>query len=167
MYPWACAVNTKSQILVTDSRNHRIQMFSPDGHFISRFSFDGLNHSRYLKGLTTPRGVAFTPQGNIIISDFENHRLILIDSSMTKVKSSEIVEIYMFLIEFSILDSGYAWARRIGITRVLSSFRNLLWRWRANNNRRFKESKSSDLLTNARILMERRNSPFVSQHFDI
>lgn len=87
MYPWACAVNTKSQILVTDSRNHRIQLFSPDGHFISRFSFDGLNHSRYLKGLTTPRGVAFNPQGNIIISDFENHRLILIDASMTKVSS--------------------------------------------------------------------------------
>lgn len=85
MYPWACAVNTKSQILVTDSRNHRIQLFSPDGHFISRFSFDGVNHSRYLKGLTTPRGAAFNPQGNIIISDFENHRLILIDSSMTKV----------------------------------------------------------------------------------
>jgi tripartite motif-containing protein 71 len=89
MYPWACAVNTKSQILVTDSRNHRIQLFSPDGHFISRFSFDGLNHSRYLKGLTTPRGVAFTPDGNIIISDFENHRLILIDSSMTKVSSQK------------------------------------------------------------------------------
>jgi tripartite motif-containing protein 71 len=89
LYPWACAVNTKSQILVTDSRNHRIQLFSPDGHFISRFSFDGLNHSRYLKGVTTPRGVAFTPQGNIIISDFENHRLILIDSSMTKVSSTE------------------------------------------------------------------------------
>ena len=87
MYPWACAVNTKSQILVTDSRNHRIQLFSPDGHFISRFSFDGLNHSRYLKGLTTPRGVAFNPQGNIIISDFENHRLILIDSTMSKVSS--------------------------------------------------------------------------------
>lgn len=61
-------------------------MFSIDGHFISRFSFDGMNHSRYLKGLTTPRGCAFTPEGNIIISDFENHRLILLDSSMTKVR---------------------------------------------------------------------------------
>lgn len=88
MYPWACAINTKSQILVTDSRNHRIQLFSPDGHFISRFSFDGVNHSRYLKGLTTPRGAAFNPQGNIIISDFENHRLILIDASMTKVEDN-------------------------------------------------------------------------------
>jgi hypothetical protein len=63
--------------------------FSQDGHFISRFSFDGLNHSRYLKGLTTPRGACFNPQGNIIISDFENHRLILIDSAMTKVSSKQ------------------------------------------------------------------------------
>ncbi|KAG5682004.1 hypothetical protein PVAND_011400 [Polypedilum vanderplanki] len=89
MYPWAVAINTKSQVLITDSRNHRIQMFSIDGHFISRFSFDGINHSRYLKGLTTPRGCAFTPEGNIIISDFENHRLILLDSSMTKILATK------------------------------------------------------------------------------
>lgn len=84
-YPWDVAVNSKSEMLVTDSRNHRIQLFNPDGHFISRFSFDGVNHSRSLKGLTTPRGVCFTPQGDIIVSDFENHRLLLIDSSLTKV----------------------------------------------------------------------------------
>lgn len=102
MYPWACAVNTKSQILVTDSRNHRIQLFSPDGHFISRFSFDGLNHSRYLKGLTTPRGVAFNPQGNIIISDFENHRLILIDASMTKVSFATLNCILDFILNPSL-----------------------------------------------------------------
>lgn len=72
-------------MLVTDSRNHRIQLFNQDGHFISRFSFDGINHSRSLKGLTTPRGVCFTPNGDIIISDFENHRLLLIDSCLTKV----------------------------------------------------------------------------------
>lgn len=88
-------VNTKSQILITDSRNHRIQLFSIDGHFISRFSFDGMNHSRYLKGLTTPRGCAFTPEGNIIISDFENHRLILLDAAMTKVNElKNILSLY-------------------------------------------------------------------------
>lgn len=88
-YPWDVAVNYKGEILVTDSRNHRIQMFNEDGHFISRFSFDGVNHSRYLKGLTTPRGCCFTPDGDIIVSDFENHRLILIDAGMTKVMSTK------------------------------------------------------------------------------
>lgn len=85
-YPWDVAVNSKGEMLVTDSRNHRIQLFNPDGHFISRFCFDGVNHSRSLKGLTTPRGVCFTPQGDIIVSDFENHRLLLIDSALTKVE---------------------------------------------------------------------------------
>lgn len=84
-YPWDVAVNVKGEILVTDSRNHRIQLFNSDGHFLSRFSFDGVNHSRQLRGLTTPRGCCFNPQGDIIISDFENHRLILIDSCLTKV----------------------------------------------------------------------------------
>ncbi|XP_058122566.1 protein wech [Anopheles ziemanni] len=88
-YPWDVAVNTKGEILVTDSRNHRIQLFSPDGLFISRYSFDGVNHSRYLKGLTTPRGACFTPQGDIIISDFENHRLLLIDSTLSKVLAAK------------------------------------------------------------------------------
>uniref|UniRef100_A0A182FH87 B box-type domain-containing protein n=1 Tax=Anopheles albimanus TaxID=7167 RepID=A0A182FH87_ANOAL len=88
-YPWDVAVNTKGEILVTDSRNHRIQLFSPDGLFISRFSFDGVNHSRYLKGLTTPRGACFTPQGDIIISDFENHRLLLIDATLSKVLAAK------------------------------------------------------------------------------
>lgn len=55
-YPWDCAVNSKGDILVTDSRNHRIQLFNQQGNFISRFGFDGSSHSRYLKGLTTPRG---------------------------------------------------------------------------------------------------------------
>lgn len=86
-YPWDVAVNSKGDMLVTDSRNHRIQMFNQEGHFISRFSFDGMNHSRALKGLTTPRGVCYTPQGDIIVSDFENHRLLLIDAALTKVCS--------------------------------------------------------------------------------
>ncbi|XP_021699441.1 protein wech isoform X1 [Aedes aegypti] len=88
-YPWDVAVNIKGEILVTDSRNHRIQLFNSEGQFISRFSFDGVNHSRYLKGLTTPRGACFTPQGDVIISDFENHRLLLIDATLTKVLAAK------------------------------------------------------------------------------
>ncbi|KAG4076721.1 hypothetical protein HA402_002008 [Bradysia odoriphaga] len=84
-YPWDVAINSKGEMLVTDSRNHRIQLFNPDGHFISRFCFDGVNHSRSLKGLTTPRGVCFTPHGDVIVSDFENHRLLLIDNSLSKI----------------------------------------------------------------------------------
>ncbi|XP_063700832.1 LOW QUALITY PROTEIN: protein wech [Culicoides brevitarsis] len=86
-YPWDIAVNSKGEMLVTDSRNHRIQLFSNDGQFISRFTFDGVNHCRYLKGFTTPRGVCFTPSGQVLVTDFENHRLLLIDSGLTKIKA--------------------------------------------------------------------------------
>lgn len=106
-YPWDVAINAKGEMLVTDSRNHRIQLFNPDGHFISRFCFDGVNHSRSLKGLTTPRGVCFTPQGDIIVSDFENHRLLLIDRGLSKVKFS-IRMIYCSYVIFNfLLDNGF------------------------------------------------------------
>ncbi|XP_077284413.1 tripartite motif containing 71 protein wech [Arctopsyche grandis] len=84
-YPWDVAINSERQIVVTDSRNYRIQLFNSEGVFITMLMFDGSNHSRMLKGLTTPRGVCFTPLGDIIISDFENHRLLLIDSSLNTI----------------------------------------------------------------------------------
>lgn len=84
-YPWDVAINSERQIVITDSRNYRIQLFNSEGVFITMLMFDGINHSRMLKGLTTPRGVCFTPLGDIIISDFENHRLLLIDSTLTSI----------------------------------------------------------------------------------
>ncbi|GAB0090392.1 Protein wech [Sergentomyia squamirostris] len=84
-YPWGVCVNAKGDILVSDSRNHRVQLFNQNGHFIARFNFDGIHHTRSLKGLTSPRGVACTPSGNFIVSDFENHRLMIVDSGLTRM----------------------------------------------------------------------------------
>lgn len=166
MYPWACAINSKAQILVTDSRNHRIQLFSPDGHFISRFSFDGLNHSRYLKGLTTPRGVAFNPQGDIIISDFENHRLILIDGEMSKV-SARWLTIIQKNNSYCPPDSGYTRSRRHSLARVLPPVWHLLRRRRSHHHRRLEEPAGSRMLAHARVFVECRDSPEFAQHSHI
>ncbi|KAM3960371.1 tripartite motif containing 71 protein wech [Aphomia sociella] len=84
-YPWDVAVNTLGNIVVTDTRNHRIQLFTNDGTYITKFVFEGANPSKMLKGPTTPRGVCFTVAGNIIVSDFENHRLLMVDSTLSKV----------------------------------------------------------------------------------
>ncbi|XP_072942355.1 protein wech [Epargyreus clarus] len=84
-YPWDVAVNTLGNIVVTDTRNHRIQLFSSDGSFVTKFVFEGANPAKMLKGPTTPRGVCFTISGNIIVSDFENHRLLMVDPTLTKV----------------------------------------------------------------------------------
>ncbi|CAG9795871.1 unnamed protein product [Diatraea saccharalis] len=84
-YPWDVAVNTLGNIVVTDTRNHRIQLFASDGTYITKYVFEGANPSKMLKGPTTPRGVCFTTTGNIIVSDFENHRLLMVDSTLSKV----------------------------------------------------------------------------------
>ncbi|XP_059612624.1 protein wech [Phlebotomus argentipes] len=84
-YPWGVCVNAKGDILVSDSRNHRVQLFNQNGHFIARFNFDGIHHTRSLKGLTSPRGVTCTPAGNFIVSDFENHRLMIVDPGLTRI----------------------------------------------------------------------------------
>ncbi|XP_013187728.1 protein wech [Amyelois transitella] len=84
-YPWDVAVNSIGNIVVTDTRNHRIQMFTADGSYLTKFVFEGANPSKMVKGPTTPRGVCFTTTGNIIVSDFENHRLILVDSTLSRV----------------------------------------------------------------------------------
>ncbi|KAG6456185.1 protein wech [Manduca sexta] len=84
-YPWDVAVNTLGNIVVTDTRNHRIQLFTSDGTYITKFVFEGANPAKMLKGPTTPRGVCFTTTGNIIVSDFENHRLLMVDPTLTKV----------------------------------------------------------------------------------
>lgn len=84
-YPWDVAVNTLGNIVVTDTRNHRIQLFTSDGTYITRYVFEGANPAKMLKGPTTPRGVCFTTSGNIIVSDFENHRLLMVDGTLSKV----------------------------------------------------------------------------------
>lgn len=84
-YPWDVAVNTVGNIVVTDTRNHRIQLFTSDGTYITKFVFEGANPAKMLKGPTTPRGVCFTTSGNIIVSDFENHRLLMVDPTLSKV----------------------------------------------------------------------------------
>ncbi|XP_013163168.1 PREDICTED: protein wech [Papilio xuthus] len=84
-YPWDVAVNTLGNIVVTDTRNHRIQLFTSDGTYITKFVFEAANPAKLLKGPTTPRGVCFTTNGNIIVSDFENHRLLMVDPTLSKV----------------------------------------------------------------------------------
>ncbi|XP_018783101.1 PREDICTED: protein wech isoform X1 [Bactrocera latifrons] len=85
-YPWDVAVNSRRQIVVTDSRNHRIQQFDSEGRFIRQIVFD--NHGQN-KGIASPRGVCYTPTGNIIVSDFDNHCLYLIDPDINEIISAK------------------------------------------------------------------------------
>uniref|UniRef100_A0A915PYU1 B box-type domain-containing protein n=1 Tax=Setaria digitata TaxID=48799 RepID=A0A915PYU1_9BILA len=80
-YPWGVAVNSFNQIAVSDTRNHRVQMFSPQGHFIRKFGFD--NSLYNYKNLDSPRGVCFLHDGQLVITDFNNHRLVVMSSRGT------------------------------------------------------------------------------------
>lgn len=86
-YPWDVAVNTAGEVVVSDSRNHRIQLFSPRGRFLSKLCFKSLMFMYQPKNYTTPRGVCFTPNGDVIVTDFEHHRLILVDGRLQRVKA--------------------------------------------------------------------------------
>ncbi|XP_055837157.1 protein wech [Episyrphus balteatus] len=85
-YPWDVAVNSRRQIAVTDSRNHRIQQFDSEGRFIRQIVFDNNGPS---KSIAAPRGICYTPQGNIIVSDFDNHCLYLIDPDVNEIISAK------------------------------------------------------------------------------
>lgn len=84
-YPWDVAVNSAGNILATDTRNHRIQMFTSVGHFITKYSFDNAFYEKHLKSHITPRGICFTPNGDILVTDFENHRIMRLDGNLTMV----------------------------------------------------------------------------------
>ncbi|XP_026670922.1 E3 ubiquitin-protein ligase TRIM71-like isoform X2 [Ceratina calcarata] len=76
-YPWDVAVNSQCQIIVSDTRNHRVQLFSGDGIFLRKYGYENLPNM--WKHFDSPRGVAFNIDGNIITTDFNNHKLLTID----------------------------------------------------------------------------------------
>lgn len=81
-YPWGVAVNTRGDILISDTRNHRLQLFNKNGAFLARHNFDSYYYYRDLLGLVMPRGICFLPNGKIIVSDFDNHRLLLLNDNL-------------------------------------------------------------------------------------
>ncbi|XP_050352593.1 protein wech isoform X2 [Nymphalis io] len=101
--PAGITTDIYGRIIVIDKDNHRVQIFTSSGNFILKFgSFGkecgqfqypwdvavntlGANPAKMLKGPTTPRGICFTTSGNIIVSDFENHRLLMVDPTLSKV----------------------------------------------------------------------------------
>ena len=46
-YPWDVAVNTKGQIAVSDSRNHRVQLFDQKGQFLTKYGANFPQKERY------------------------------------------------------------------------------------------------------------------------
>jgi tripartite motif-containing protein 71 len=80
-YPWDVDVNTEGRIIVSDTRNHRVQLFSPNGHFLLKFGYE--NGPGSLRHFDSPRGVCFDNDGKVIVTDFNNHCLVILTAQLT------------------------------------------------------------------------------------
>lgn len=71
-YPWDIAICPQtSLILVSDTRNRRIQLFTHFGQYMWHCG----------QPLDSPRGVAFLSPDRYIVSDFNKHRILIIDKN--------------------------------------------------------------------------------------
>ena len=69
--PWGVAVNSKDEIAVTDSGNHRVQIFNSDGNYIRSFGRQGYKAGEFCY----PKGITFHKNGNIFVAESGNHRI--------------------------------------------------------------------------------------------
>ena len=69
--PNGVAVDEEGNIIVADSRNDRIQVFTSAGRFISIFGVKGTGPGEFDR----PSGICISPEGAIIVVDFGNNRV--------------------------------------------------------------------------------------------
>lgn len=76
------AASSQGKVLIADSNNQCVQVFSNDGQFRSRFGIRGRSPGQ----MQRPTGVAVHPSGDIIIADYDN-KWVSIFSSEGKFKN--------------------------------------------------------------------------------
>lgn len=77
-YPWDIAIcPLTSLILVSDTRNRRIQLFTHLGQYLWHCG----------QPLDSPRGVAFLTPDRYIVSDFNKHRLLIVDRNDNRMSN--------------------------------------------------------------------------------
>ena len=69
--PAELASNKQGEVFVCDSPNHVVRVFDQNGNECRRFGDQNGKPGR----LHTPCGVAMTPDGNVAVTDIENHNV--------------------------------------------------------------------------------------------
>ena len=70
--PWGVAVNARDgEIFVTDSENHRVQIFNSYGKYLRSFGREGNKGGEFHH----PTGITFHKNGNIFVADKHYHRI--------------------------------------------------------------------------------------------
>lgn len=70
-HPWGVAVSRIQEIAVTDSENHRVQIFDFSGNHLRSFGRQGSNQGEFC----IPLGICFDKRDNIFVADSGNHRV--------------------------------------------------------------------------------------------
>ena len=85
--PWGIAVSRNSEIIaVSDIENHCLIMFDLNGRFLRVIGKEGSGNLEF----KSPRGLAFNPNGHIVVAEKENHRIqIVTKDGIFKLKFGE------------------------------------------------------------------------------
>lgn len=75
--PRGIAIAPNGNVLVTDTGNKRVQLFDPQGRFLSMFGGDGTEPGKFKE----PVGVAVDGAGNVYVADTWNRRIQKLDPS--------------------------------------------------------------------------------------
>jgi len=76
--PLGVAVTDKDEIAVTDSCNHRVQIFERSGNFLKSFGCHGTSQGEF----KFPSGICFHNNGNIFVADSLNNRIQIFDEGV-------------------------------------------------------------------------------------
>ncbi len=73
--PWGIAVAPDGSVYVTDTWNHRIQKFSPEGEFLTMWGYFG--QAERPEAFWGPRDVVVDPEGQVYVTDTGNKRVVV------------------------------------------------------------------------------------------
>ena len=75
--PHSIDIDPEGQVYVADSGNNRVQKFTADGKFITKWGSRGDGDGEF----STPHGVTIDSEDNVYITDMDNFRVQKFDSN--------------------------------------------------------------------------------------
>ena len=76
--PWGIAVGPEGEVYVTDTWNHRVQKFTPEGEFITEWGYFGQAETG--TAFWGPRDILVDGEGRVFITDTGNKRVVVFTS---------------------------------------------------------------------------------------